>query len=159
MSRSKRERETSRVAQIHYCAICWEEGNGRTKGLTWMLEIPPESDTYIRLGGRARTWFCRDCVTEIVLTDPIFSEKTARLELLNPDWWNHSASEAQHDYFEKLLEKVTAPDGLLDEVLERGKNATKGDMTTWISRLMADDIQPFTVLPRRESATPTETVH
>ena len=81
MSRKAKDRSTSRVAQIHYCAVCEQQNPGATpKVLTWMLEIPPESDTYVRLGGRARTWFCRSCIEAVYAADPIFSARNAHLE-------------------------------------------------------------------------------
>ena len=94
MSRTPRQRSTSRTGQIHLCAVCVADAGGYhagglTKQLTWMLEIPPESDTSARLGGRARTWFCRSCIASTFEADPIFAKRNSDLELRDPQWWTH----------------------------------------------------------------------
>ena len=42
-----------------------------SKKLTFMLEVPAESVTYVRLGGRCRTWFCGACVEEMCRTEAV----------------------------------------------------------------------------------------
>ena len=108
--RTAKERRTSRTGQIHLCAVCVEDGGGygsgcRVKQLTWMLEIPPDSDTCARLGGRPRTWFCRSCIEATFAGDPIFADRNRHLELEDPHWWTQPASNAQITYLTALLDQ------------------------------------------------------
>ena len=141
MSRPKNERARSRLAQIHYCAMCIADAGGdaeallETKKLTWMIEIPPESDTCTKLGGRARTWFCRGCVAQTCEEDTIFRERNGHLELEDPAWWNDPASERQLEHLARLLVKRIVPDGLQQEIEERIAAATKGDLNQWLTIL------------------------
>ena len=132
MRRKPRARNTSRVGQIHLCAVCVENAggygvseDGHTKQLTWMFEIPPESDTYARLGGRARTWFCRPCFEAVCATDPIFADRNRELELKDPAWWMHPATEAQISYLCNLLDQRMIPDKLREEIESRVENARR----------------------------------
>ena len=114
MSRTPQERTTSRTGQVHLCAVCVADAGGYgsvglMKQLTWMLEIPPESDTSARLGGRARTWFCRTCIESIFKIDTIFAERNGHLELLDPQWWNDPATDAQIAYLSGLLDQRGYP--------------------------------------------------
>ena len=115
-SRRPRTRSTSRVGQMHLCAVCIENAggygvseDGHSKQLTWMFEIPPESDTYARLGGRARTWFCKPCFKRVCVIDQTFAARNQDLELKDPAWWTHPATEAQISYLVNLLDQRMIP--------------------------------------------------
>ena len=100
MSRKLAERRTTRVGEMHLCAMCEADAaaagaEANIKKLTFMLEVPAESVTYVRLAGRCRTWFCRACVEETCRTDGIFAARNAHLVLEVPGWWNEPATAAQ----------------------------------------------------------------
>ena len=142
MSRKARVRNTSRVGGIHLCAVCVQNAggyggseDGHSQQLTWMFEIPPDSDTYARLGGRARTWFCRPCFESVCATDPIFADRNRDLELKDPAWWTHPATEAQISYLCNLLDQRVPPDKLRDEIESRVETATKGEVARWLDAL------------------------
>lgn len=133
MSRSKEDRARNRVAQIHYCAICYESGN-YVKRQTWMFEIPPESDTYAMLG-RIRTWFCKSCLAAILESDTVFAAKNQHLELLEPAWWNEPGSPAQHEYVQILLANRVVEPTLLKTIEDGLETAGKGQMSCWLEEL------------------------
>ena len=143
MSRRRaRDRLTTRIGQIHLCAVCVENAGGygvneagRGKQLTWMFEIPPDSDTYVRLGGRARTWFCRPCLAAVCAADPIFAARNGHLELRDPAWWRQPATEAQLGYLCNLLDQRLIPDTLRQEIDRRIENPTKGEVAGWLAAL------------------------
>ena len=168
MSRTKYDRMRSRIGQIHCCAICYEDGNN-SKQLTWMLEIPPESDTYAKLL-RQRTWFCRACLTTIYATDPIFTERNQHLTLKEPVWWTQPASAAQRNFLDVLLaERAVEPE--LREEIDLGLHCTtKGQMYEWLELLKLSKharrpptppaAQPTTTADPWEKAFPiSKTVH
>ena len=142
---SRRARSTTRTGQMHLCAICIHNGGGyhastTSKQLTWMLEIPPESDTSAMLGGRARTWFCRSCIETTFETDAIFAERNRHLELRDPQWWTHPATDAQIAYLTGLMDQRQVPEEIQNEIEQNVENATKGQVSRWISLL---DVAPW----------------
>ena len=154
--RTAKERRTSRTGQIHLCAVCVEDGGGygsagQVKQLTWMLEIPPDSDTCARLGGRPRTWFCRSCIEATFAGDPIFADRNRHLELEDPDWWTEPASSAQITYLTALLDQREVPKQLQQEIETAAENATKGQVSRWLSLL---DIAPWLPRTADDVATP-----
>ena len=163
MSRTPQARTTSRTGQVPLCAVCVADAGGYgsvglMKQLTWMLEIPPESDTSARLGGRARTWFCRTCIESIFKIDTIFAERNGHLELLDPQWWNDPATDAQIAYLSGLLDQRAVPEDLAREIDTTVERATKGQVSRWLSLL---DVAPWK--PRDSDAVvqlgPREVVH
>ena len=158
MSRPKNERAKSRVGQVHLCAMCVDQadnaadGYAQVKKVTWMVEIPPESDTYVQLGGRPRTWFCRECFNATCAADSIFRDRNAHLELQQPEWWHDPATERQIAHLANLLDKRTVPEELREEIKDRGPIATKGDVSHWVSI-----IETLRWRPRGESNEPTST--
>lgn len=143
MSRKAEARATSRVGQIHRCAVCDADLAARTgdpyspaiKKLTWMFEIPPESDTYVKLHGRPRTWFCKPCFDKTCGSDRVFAERNAHLELQAPSWWTNPASQAQRNYLAGLLPLRACPPELLDNIQNGVNTATKGQITQWLCLL------------------------
>ena len=136
MSR-RRERSTSRRGQIHLCAVC-ETKNASEMGakkLTWMCEIPPNSDTYAFLGGRCRTWFCRCCYKDTCTADTIFAERNGHLELEDPAWWTQPRTDAQISYLMGLMDEREVPDELRQTIERPADVATKGDISQWIEVL------------------------
>lgn len=136
-SRRPRDRLTTRIGQIHLCAVCVENAGGygvNEEGRS-MFEIPPDSDTYVRLGGRARTWFCRPCLAAVCAADPIFAARNRHLELRDPAWWAQPATEAQIGYLCNLLDQRLIPDTLRQEIDRRIENATKGEVAGWLDAL------------------------
>ena len=161
-SRRPRARSTSRVGQMHLCAVCIENAggygvsdDGHNKQLTWMFEIPPESDTYARLGGRARTWFCRPCFERVCSTDPTFAARNQDLELKDPAWWTHPATEAQISYLVNLLDQRMIPETLRNEIDDRIENATKGEVARWLDSLKISPWVQQTTDDPSPSSTPT----
>ena len=143
---SRRDRSTTRTGQIHLCAVCVADAGGYhaaglMRQLTWMLEIPPESDTSARLGGRARTWFCRACIESVSETDTIFADRNAHLELRDPQWWTHPATDAQIAYLTALIDQRDVPEDLEKEIDNNVENPTKGHVSRWLSML---DVAPWT---------------
>lgn len=141
MSRKPAERRTTRVGQMHLCAICEVDaaatgGEENIKKLTFMLEVPAESVTYVRLGGRCRTWFCRACVEDTCRADEVFAARNAHLVLEVPGWWNEPATAEQLAHLETLLatEHYSAE---LQEQIATSDRPTKGELTMWLGRLRA----------------------
>ena len=161
--RTRAERVKTRTGQVHLCAVCLENGGGyhaagNVKQLTWMLEIPPESDTSARLAGRARTWFCRACIEAVCEADPIFAERNAHLELRDPQWWTDPATDAQIDYLTGLMDQREVPAALRQEIEAGVEHATKGTVSRWLSLL---DVAAWTPRDTDEVVTlgPREVVH
>ena len=135
MSRPKQDRARSRIGQFHNCALCVEQTGAMTKTLTWMLEIPENSNTYALLGGRPRTWFCRRCANDLFTADTVFRDRNAHLELIDPDWWAEPATEAQRAYLTKMLDQNRTPPDILAEITAQLDTATKGQINSWIGRI------------------------
>ena len=136
MSRKLAERRTTRVGEMHLCAMCEAGAEANIKKLTFMLEVPAESVTYVRLAGRCRTWFCRACVEETCRTDGIFAARNAHLVLEVPGWWNEPATAAQLAHLEALLATEHYPAELQQQIATFGR-PMKGELTTWLGRLRA----------------------
>ena len=155
MSRPKKERARSRIGQLHNCALCIEQTGGNyQKTLTWMLEIPENSNTYVLLAGRPRTWFCRQCAEDLFKADAIFRDRNAHLELVEPDWWRDPASDAQREHLAALLENDKTPAALFEEISGQIETATKGQVNQWVGRLTAVHI-PADVLRSKPAAAAT----
>ena len=153
MSRTKKERARSRIGQLHNCALCVEQtGGSYQKTLTWMLEIPENSSTYVLLAGRPRTWFCRQCAEDLFKADAVFRDRNGHLDLIEPDWWRDPASDAQREYLAGLLDNDKTPAPLFEEISGQMETATKGQVNQWVGRLTAVHI-PTDVLRPKSAAT------
>ena len=155
--RTRQARSTTRNGQMHLCGTCVADAGGYhtsetdprvKKQLTFMLEVPPESDTSARLGGRSRTWFCRSCIEAIFETDPPFAERNRHLELVNPRWWDDPATDTQVGYLIGLMEQRNLSQDIRREIDAGVDTATKGQMCRWLSTL---EVSPWTTPYKPES--------
>ena len=88
-------------------------------------------------GGRARTWFCRSCIEAAFAAAAIFADRNQHLELLDPQWWTHPASDAQIAYLTGLMDQREVPKQIAKEIEEAVENVTKGQVSRWLSLLDA----------------------
>ena len=103
-----------------------------------MLEIPENSNTYVLLAGRPRTWFCRQCAEDLFKADAIFRDRNAHLELVEPDWWRDPASDAQREHLAALLENDKTPARTLrGDLRTRSRRRPKARVNQWVGRLTA----------------------
>ena len=90
-------------------------------------------------------------------TDTIFADRNRELELKDPAWWMHPATEAQISYLCNLLDQRMIPDKLREEIESRVENATKGEVARWLDALkVAPWVQETTDHPLPDDST---TVH
>ena len=95
--------------------------------------------------------------------------RNQHLELLDPPWWNHPATEAQREYLKGQLETRNPDPKLREQIAQKLDTATKGQMSTWLELLEATEIAsptPRANEPRPPAPTvlttktaPNETVH